>query len=159
MRIDVQQSHEKFVLIWLGIVGCQLCFAVLIYLQINDVLPIDVTKPIMPAGNGEFWLIALLTFLSAISLFESFFYRHRLVRRAIEQKNLEVLQYSLVRSLSLATSVSLWGVFLAFSIHYQYFFIFLLVGFVATLLHYPQKKDVTDATSLSRERVTHPTDS
>jgi|GEM_PF-2760460 hypothetical protein len=141
----IDAHWQKSVLLWLGILGCQLCFFLLIYIQVADMFPIDVMKPILPTANGEFWLVSILAFLSAISLFEAFFYRQKLVRRAIEQKSLEVIRYALVKCLTLATSVALWGVFLAFTIHYQYFFIFLVVAFVATLLQYPQKNDIENA--------------
>jgi hypothetical protein len=67
------------------------------------------------------------------------------VHRAVEQKSLDVMRYALVKCLTLATSVALWGVLLAFTIHYQYFFVFLVVAFVAALLQYPQKHDIENA--------------
>jgi hypothetical protein len=134
------REHKNLLLIWFALILANGMYALLIYLAVNGVWPIDPTRPILPSAKGEFWLVAIAAFLSAHGLIYSFVYRHLLQR--VERPSIETVRSAYIKSWSSATTVSLWGLLVAYTIQYQYFFVFLILGLVAVLLHYPVRRDV-----------------
>ncbi len=144
-KLNPANAFQTFVVIWLALLFSQVLFLALTYFTVEEVFPIDFSQPILGVGD-QAWILYFVAFLSVDALIFSFYYRARLRKQSVEEQKLEIVQQALITSIALSETVTIWGLFLAFAIHYQYFFVWMIIGFSATLLHFPSRKDIANAT-------------
>jgi hypothetical protein len=141
---EKQGSHQTLLVLWGALLGSQLLFVVLAYVIAGaDLFPPDLSKPLL--GKNA-WLIAAAAVFAAGALSYAFYARTITLQRSIGEQSIALLQQALITGIALAESVSLCGLFLAIALRYQYFFIWMIVGIIATLLQYPRRRDIDNAT-------------
>ena len=141
-RLDVSASYQTLVAIWASILISQVLLFGLIYLTSPELFELDPSKPML--GENPMFVL-LIAVESALSLVISIIKSGDYVKQAVDEQKTEHVQTALIIGVALTTSVSLWGVFLAVAFDYQYFFIWMTVGFVATCLHFPRRSDLENA--------------
>lgn len=114
----------------------------LIYLTVEEVFPLGLSQPLL--GNNML-VILVAVVLSLHSLFLSFYRRSKLLSQSVNEQKIEVVQQALIVGVALAMSVTIWGLFLAFALHYHYFFLWFIVGIAATIIHFPRRHYLVDA--------------
>jgi len=140
---DTDKTHQTFRVIWVAMLISQFVLFGLVYLAKPKVLDLDLTRPFF-GDNAAFVVIGLLAIPTL--LFLSFTMSAQRRSRAIEKRDVGLLLQSLISGLALAEAITLMGVFLAFTIEYRYFFVWMILGIVATILQYPTRPTVDAVT-------------
>lgn len=139
---DLLWQYRTLLIIWGALLMSHVLFGFFVYMVKPEVIEHPFSQPII--GDNPI-VLAVAAILSLNSLVVAVIRRSRYVKQAVTDQQPELVQTGLIVALALSESVSLWGVFLAFAFDYPYFFIFILVGFLSSLLHFPRRKDLEDA--------------
>ena len=104
-----------------------------------------VTRLIEPARGGPRVLFWILLVICLGILGASFILKQKMLRQAVEERSLQLVQSAHILAFGLCESIALFGliVYLVTGVEYYYFF-FALSGF-GILLHKPQRDDVLAA--------------
>ena len=142
----VEVSYVSLVMIWASLLASQLLFAAIVYFVKPELYHIDPARPAM----SEKPLIILVFAVAAVVVFAlSFILRNQYIRRAIHDRDAGCVQTGLALGCALSEMCSILGLVLALVFNYQYFFIWIALGLVGILLHFPRKGNL-DAAALGR---------
>jgi hypothetical protein len=75
----------------------------------------------------------------------SFVIRTRLLKYAIDNKDIKLVQSAQIVAYALCEVTSLLGLIAAFAFEYKYFFVWIIAGISGILLHLPRKNDFAAA--------------
>jgi len=148
-RIDMnetekQANHQTLLVIWGALLGSQVIFIVLAYVIAgSELFPPDLSKPLL---GKNIWVVAAAAVFAAGALSYAFYSRTITLQRSVGEQSIALVQQALITGVALAESLSLCGLFLAIAFRYQYFFIWMIVGIIATLLQFPRRRDIDNAT-------------
>lgn len=146
-NITVEQMHRAAVMVWLALLVSQVLFFVLIYFAKPELFRFDFSRPF--AGGENWTMILTLAFLALMSVIMSFALKAGFYSRAARDQNPALIQSGLVVACALCEASALFGVVLAFAFDYQYFFLWIILGAVGVLLHFP-RRDTFIAASYKR---------
>ncbi|HBE83405.1 MAG TPA: hypothetical protein DDW24_11560, partial [Blastocatellia bacterium] len=76
----------------------------------------------------------------------SFFFRRKAIEQGIAEQKPEYIQTALIIGCAFCEAISIIGLVLALVFEYQYFYLWLLVGFIGIFLHFPRRKKLVAAT-------------
>jgi uncharacterized membrane protein len=139
----VTVQYQTLVVIWLALLASQVMFLVAIYFVKPELFTIDLSRPPL----GEQPLVTLAFIASAIVfLILSFVLARQHMRRAVEDQDAGCLQTGLVLGCALSEVPSLLGVILAFVWDYQFFFVWIILGALGVLFHFPRKSSLDAVT-------------
>jgi F0F1-type ATP synthase membrane subunit c/vacuolar-type H+-ATPase subunit K len=104
-----------------------------------------VSRLVQPTPDGAKVLFWILLAIGLCNLGASFILKQRMLKQAIEQRKIELVQSAYIVAFGLCESIAIFGliVHLTTGIEYYYFF-FVLSGF-GILLHKPQRDDLLAA--------------
>lgn len=135
-KIDPEPAYKTLVIIWSALLASQILLLGLIYMSKPELFNFDFSQPLL----GENTIVVIVVALLGLhGLFLSLKCSSKYLKLAITDQKPELVQQTLITSVALSESVSLWGVFLAFAFDYQYFFVWMIAGFLATVLHFPRQ--------------------
>ena len=136
-------EYKTLVIIWLVLLLSQLVFLAVIYFVKPHLFSIDLSKPLL----GEKPLITLSFIASAIVFVVlSFVLARQHIKRAERDQDAGCVQTGLVLGCALSEVPSVLGVMLAFVWEYQFFFVWIAVGMIGILFHFPRKSSLDAAT-------------
>lgn len=136
-------EYKTLVIIWLVLLISQFMFLAVIYFVKPQLFLIDLAKPFL----GYKPLITLSFTASAIVFFVlSFVLARQHMKRAERDQDAGCVQTGLVLGCALSEVPSILGVLLAFVWEYQFFFLWIALGAVGILLHFPRKSSLDAAT-------------
>ena len=135
-------QYQTLLILWFAFVASQFFFLILIYFTKPALFHLDVTKPLL--GSSPI-LVGVIAAASLFCLYGSITLGKKYLNQSVEKQSFLLLQTGLIISYALCEAVFLYGVFLAFAIDYQYFFVFLGVGILGTLLNFPRRRDIESA--------------
>jgi len=136
-------EYKTLVIIWLVLLLSQLVFLAVIYFVKPHLFSIDLSKPLL----GEKPLITLSFIASAIVFVVlSFVLARQHIKRAERDQDAGCVQTGLVLGCALSEVPSVLGVMLAFVWEYQFFFVWIAVGVIGILFHFPRKSSLDAAT-------------
>ena len=138
-KMDAEQAYRTLLIIWAALVVSQVLFLVLLFVVKPELFKFDMSKPLL--GENSVLIIALAA-IGVSNLVASFVYRKRLLDQAVNEQNIGLVQTAMITGCALCESISLLGLFSAFTANYQYFFIFSAVGILGTILHMPKRGDI-----------------
>lgn len=138
-----EQSYQTILVVWIALLVSQLMFPFLVFFVKPDLFKFDFAKPLL--GENQIIILAL-AFLSLTSLSLSFVIKKKYLDQAVTAQKVELVQTAMIVGCALCESVSLFGLFLAFSFDYQYFFLFSAAGILGTAFHFPRRESVHAAT-------------
>ena len=147
-NISVEQMYRTSVIIWLALLVSQLLFFVLIYFTKPELFRFDFSKPLLGDGENSVFIIAL-AFVALTTVAMSFVLKSKFYNQAVNEQKPALIQSGLVVACALCESSALFGVVLAFAFDYQYFFLWIILGAIGVLLHFP-KRDTFIAASYKR---------
>jgi hypothetical protein len=142
MSKNTEQSYKLLTMIWLALLFSQVMFLVVIFFAKPEVFRFDFTKPLL----GENAVIVIAFAALAITNFAlSFIMKKRSFEQAVAEQKIAYVQTGLILACAFCEAISLLGIILAFAFSYQYFFVWLALGIIGILLHFPRRDDVISA--------------
>lgn len=141
---DISSSFQVLFIVWASLAFSQLLLFITVWLIKPELFRFDLSQPLLGRNSA---LILAAALISVIALLMSIFLSSKYVKLSIEKQRIEFVQTGMIMGIALAESVTLLGLFLAFAVDYQYFFIWMIVGLAATVLHFPRRQQLLDATS------------
>ena len=136
-------EYKTLVIIWLVLLLSQLMFLAVTYFVKPHLFSIDLSNPLL----GDKPLITLSFIASATIFFVlSFVLARQHIKRAERDQDAGCVQTGLVLGCALSEVPSILGMLLAFVWEYQFFFLWIAMGFIGILLHFPRKSSLDAAT-------------
>jgi hypothetical protein len=136
-------EYKTLVVIWLVLLLSQFMFLAVTYFVKPHLFSIDLSKPLL----GGQPLITLSFIASATVFFVlSFVLARQHIKRAERDQDASCVQTGLVLGCALSEVPSLLGVILAFAWEYQFFFLWIAMGMIGILFHFPRKSSLDAAT-------------
>ena len=139
---EVSGQYQTMLIVWAGLLVSQFLFLLLVLLIKPELFSFDLTQPLL-GDNAIVTGIFALVALTAVAA--SFFLRKQNVEKAIAEQKVEHVQTGMIMGCALCEASSLLGLMLAFAFDYQYFFLWMALGILGTLLHIPKKSDIIAA--------------
>lgn len=139
---EVSGQYQTMLIVWAGLLVSQFLFLLLVLLIKPELFSFDFTQPLLGDNAIVTGIFALLA-LTAVAA--SFFLRKQNVEKAIAEQKVEHVQTGMIMGCALCEASSLLGLMLAFAFDYQYFFLWMALGILGTLLHIPKKSDIIAA--------------
>lgn len=130
-------------IMWAAMLISQFMFFVVIYFAKPQVFEF------IGANNGEivrdepvsyFPIFIVLAVVAVIVFALSFVIKSRLLKYAIDSKNVELVQQAQIVAYALCEAVSLFGMVVAFTVNSRFFFLWFVVGILGMLLHFPRRE-------------------
>lgn len=139
---NVAGQYQTLLVIWAALLISQFLFLLIIFVVKRELYNFDFSQPI--AGKEPMIIIALAV-VAVSGFLASFFLRKKRVTQAIEQQNPGLVQAGLITGVAFCEVSTLLGLFSAFSYDYAYFFVFIGLGILGVLLHFPKRDDLMAA--------------
>jgi hypothetical protein len=135
-------QHQTMIVLWAALLISQFLFAAMIFI-IKPALfafkpsasPLGDTSPIV--------ILFALAAITAVGV--SFFLRRKNVEKGIALQKVEFVQTGLILGCALCEASTLLGLLLAFAFNYRYFFLWIALGILGTILHFPRRHDIEAA--------------
>lgn len=138
--------HKTLVIIWGALIFSQFMFLAVVFFTKPEFLSFNLSKPLL--GENAIAVIALAA-VAFMSVVLSFVIAPHFKNQAISQQNPGLIQTALVIGCAMCEACSMIGIVLAFAFNYQYFFLLIGLGVLATLFHFPKRSDL-DAASFKK---------
>ncbi|MEO6334289.1 MAG: hypothetical protein ABIO91_04830 [Pyrinomonadaceae bacterium] len=139
---NVKTKYGTLLMIWGALLVSQLMFVLLIYLLKPGLLTFDFAQPYL----GKYPIVIVLFAAAAIAVFVlSFLLRQQHIRRAVIDQDAGCVQTGLVLGCALSEISSLLGIVLAFVFDYHYFYLWIALGLIGVLGHFPRQGNLQAA--------------
>ena len=139
---NMKVKYETLVIIWGALLTSQAVFLLLICLIKPELFAFDFTRPFF--GNQPL-IVFLFAVVALIFFILSFVLRNQHMRRAVIDQDAGCVQTGLVLGCALSEASSLLGVVLAFAFDYHYFFLWIALGIIGVLFHFPRRDNLMAA--------------
>lgn len=139
---NTELIQRNMAMIWLALFSSQLMFAFVSYAAKPELLGIDLAAPL---PGREPVMVAVFAFLGLTLIAASFVINARFKSKALEEQNPAVLQTGLIAACAMCEAVSVFGVVLAFSHTYQYFFLWIAAAMAGMAFHFPTRTAIMNA--------------
>ena len=138
----IQVEYKTLVVLWFALLSSQILFLVLVYFLKPELFTYDPTRSLLtdePLITLSFAAIAL------VFVILSFVLSQQHMRRAVRDKDAGCVQTGLVLGCALSEVPSILGLILAFAFDHPYFYLWIIVGTLGVLLHFPRKQNLEAA--------------
>jgi len=143
-NLSVDQLYKTLLVLWLVMFTAQFMFLLVIYFVDPKLFAFDFSKPLLDQNS----IIIIIFAVAAIAnLLVSFVLRKKFLDESVEKQNMAMVQTALVVGCALCEAVSIFGFMLAFVAEYQYFFLWMILGALGMLFHFPLRKNLVNASS------------
>lgn len=139
---EIDQKYRTLAILWLILLFSQLLFVVVIYSAKGEIFSTDLSQPLLGENPP---IIIGAAFLALTNFVISFIMRKKAIERGIAEQKPEYVQTALILGSAFCEAISIIGLILAFAFNYQYFYLWLIVGFLGIFLHFPRRKHLYDA--------------
>ena len=133
----IKVEYRTLVAIWLGLLASQLIFVVAVYFAKPELLTPDTTRSFR--GDNPYVTLAFAVIAFAFFIL-SFVLSHQHVRRAVRDQDAECVQTALLLGCALSEVASVLGLLLALLFDYPYFYLWIALGTLGVLMHFPRKR-------------------
>lgn len=136
-------EYKTLVVIWFALLTSQVLFLLLVYFFKPELFVLDASKSLL----ADKPLITLVfAGLALVFVILSFVLSRQHMRRAIQDQDAGCVQTGLVLGCALSEVPSLLGLVLAFAFDHPYFYLWIALGALGILLHFPRKGNLDAAT-------------
>jgi magnesium-transporting ATPase (P-type) len=134
-NIDVR--YRTLLILWFAI-----CMSVLIFLAVINF------TPVRAAANRQ--LTLALNSLGIVPVALSFLLKQRALAKSVETQRLDLVQSAYVLSFALCESSALLGLVDHFTTGSRYYYFAFVIAGLGLLLHFPQRKNLVNASSFKQ---------
>ena len=139
----IQVEYQTLVVLWLALLTSQVLFFFLVWFIKPNIFVYETP----PSFFGDMPLVILVFSASAVAfLLLSFVLSRQHIQRAVRDQDATCVQTGLVLGCVLSEIPSLLGLVLAFAFDYPYFYLWIALGTLGMLLHFPRKGNLDAAT-------------
>jgi hypothetical protein len=139
-RINVE--YKTLVVLWFALLSSQILFLVVVYLAKPELFAFDPSRSLL---TDEPLITLVFGGIALVFLILSFVLSQQHMRRAIRDKDAGCVQTGLVLGCALSEIPSILGLILAFVFSHPYFYLWIILGAVGILLHFPRKSNLDAA--------------
>ena len=143
-NISMDLLYKNMLVLWLALFSAQFMFLLVVYFVDPDLFRFDFSKPILDQNS---LIIIVFAVFAVINLLASFVLRKKFLNESVEKQSMPLVQTALVVGCALCETVTLFGFMLAFVAKYQYFFLWMILGALGMLFHFPLRKNLVNASS------------
>lgn len=141
-RKPINVEYNTLVAIWFALLTSQLVFVLFVYVSKPHLLAFDTSRSFFTDAP----LITLAFAASALIFFVlSFALRRQHIRRALRDQDAGCVQTGLVLGCALSEIASLLGLLLALIFEHPYFYLWIALGALGILFHFPRKGNLDAA--------------
>ncbi len=155
-KLTIEAQYKSMLVIWASLLMSQIMFVVVVFFTRPKLFQFDLSQPILGDDStkvgGTFALILSFAVAAVTLVLFSFAFKKRLFERAAQAQDTAQVQTGLIIALALCEASSLFGLALAFAFDYQYFFLWIALGILGMILHFP-RRDPLHAASLGGKRL------
>ncbi|HKP68743.1 MAG TPA: hypothetical protein VJV05_05645 [Pyrinomonadaceae bacterium] len=138
----IQVEYQTLVVVWLALLVSQVLFFAIVWF----VKPYIFQHETPPPFFGTMPLVILVFSISAIAfLLLSFVLSRQHMQRAARDQDASCVQTGLILGCALSEIPSILGLVLAFAFDYPYFYVWIALGTLGMLLHFPRKGNLDAA--------------
>ncbi|HMO80568.1 MAG TPA: hypothetical protein PKD24_07230 [Pyrinomonadaceae bacterium] len=141
---SIDQAYRTMATVWFILLLSQFMFFGVAMLVAGEAILAASQQPAEPENTLMVFLFATLA-LTNLGL--SFVFRKRAQEQAVTEQKIKHVQTGLIIACAFCESISILGVVLAVAFHYQYFYLWIIVGIIGIFLHFPRRKHLLDASS------------
>ena len=139
----IRVEYQTLVVIWFSLLISQVLFLVAVYMLKPELLTLDTSRSFL--GDNPYVTIAF-AILAIIFFILSFVLRRQHMQRAVEDQDTSCVQTGLVLGCALSEVASIFGILLAFLFDHPYFYLWIALGTLGVLMHFPRKGNLEAAT-------------
>lgn len=138
-RPNVEAQYKLMLIIWASLLMSQFMFLLVLVMTKPHLFNFDFSKPIAGASGA---MVLGFAVAAVTAVLFSFAFRKRLNERAVAAQDTGQVQSGLIIALALCEASSLFGLTLAFAFDYQYFFLWIGLGVLGMILHFPKRDEL-----------------
>ena len=138
----IQVEYKTLVVLWFALLTSQLLFLVVVYFAKPELFTFDPSRSLL---TDEPLITIVFGAIALVFLILSFVLSQQHLRRAIRDKDAGCVQTGLLLGCALSEVPSLLGLILAFVFDHPYFYLWIILGAVGILLHFPRKSNLDAA--------------
>lgn len=145
---SVEGRYHTMIVIWASLIMSQLLFVALVYFTRPELFRFDLNRPFLGGGGDTGSTGALIigfAVAAVAAVLLSFAFKRRLHERGEAQQDPAHVRSGIVIALALCEASSLFGLALAFAFDYQYFFLWIALGILGMVLHFPKRRELHTA--------------
>jgi len=137
----IKVEYQTLVITWLALLMSQVMFLVIVWITKPEIFPVAPSADgFFSSFLGKMPLVTLVfAAIAIVFLALSFILRRQHMRRAVEDQDAGCVQTALVLGCALSEIPSLLGIILAFAFEHPYFYLWVALGTLGILFHFPRK--------------------
>jgi hypothetical protein len=140
----IQVEYKTLVVLWSAMLMSQIIFLIIILFAKPELFRFDFSQPIL----GDQPLVTLVFAVGGLAaMILGFVFRNQHMARAAVDRDASCVQTGLVLGCAFSEACSLLGVVLAFAFEYPYFWIWMALGIIGILFHFPRRGNLQAAQS------------
>lgn len=141
--INVESQYRTLMTLWVAMLFSQFTFLIVLFFAKPTLFRFDFSKPLLDGENSA--LIIALAIAGIVCFALSFVFRRKFINRGIANQNVSIIQQALIISCAFCEAVSIFGLVVAFSTNYQYFFLWSALGIPGIILGFPKRENLIAA--------------
>jgi hypothetical protein len=135
-------QFQTMIVLWAGLLMSQFLFLGLVFFIKPGFFPPQFSAPLL-GDNPPAILVLAAAAIVVVAI--SFFLRAQNVSKGFESHDVGLIQTGLIIGCALCEASSLLGMVLAMVFNYTSFFLWIGLGIVGTVLHFPRRRDIEAA--------------
>lgn len=141
-KSNLVAQYQALLIVWAALLFSQVLFVLVVFFTKPDLFRFDFSQGLLEPSAP---MVLGFAFVALTCIAISFGFKRRLYERAVEEQNPSQVQSGLIIALALCEASSLFGLVLAFTYEYPYFFLWIALGILGMLLHFPRQNDLLAA--------------
>jgi F0F1-type ATP synthase membrane subunit c/vacuolar-type H+-ATPase subunit K len=139
---NTELIFKNMAMVWLALFSSQLMFAIVCYVAKPELLKFDLAAP--PLGT-EPLMVIVFAVLGLFLIAASFVMKANFNRKAVDQQSAGLVQTGMIVACAMCEAASIFGLVLAFSHSYQYFFFWIAAAMAGMAFHFPSRTKIMNA--------------
>lgn len=141
-KTDLTKTYQTLLIIWAAMLFSQFLFLLVLFMVKRELFNFDLSQSL--AGREPAMTIAL-AIAGIVTFAVSFIWRAKFIKRSIVEQKPGWVQSGMLVGIALSEATTLFGLMTAFLYDYPYFFLFIGLGILGILLHFPKRDDLMAA--------------